>query len=183
MRGSPDYSAVNHLAFGGENRQAEVVFYLTDLAGKPVLNRLPGAKPLESSHLVLSNLAKNELNYGNRKWQDLERKLPPEQSFDLTRGSLHLLALLKGQPCVLRFAAGQDGSGQDYQHVGEFHFSLQPGFNVFTFSSGQLSALRGSPDYSAVNHLGFGGEAENSEITFYLSDEFGLPLLSEKASD
>ena len=176
-RGSPDYSAANHLAFGGENEEAEVLFYLTDTNGNPVLERLPGSKPLESTHLVLSSVAKNQLCYRNRMWQDLERKLLPKYALDLTRRSLHLVAILQGRACVLRFAAGQDASGRDYAHVGELHFSLKPGFNVFTFAAAQLSTLRGSPDYSVVNHLGFGGEAENAEITFYLSDEFGSPLL------
>ncbi len=182
MRGAPNYSAVNHLAFGGENEEAEVVFYLTDSDGTPILKRLLGSKPLEFSHLVLSNLAANHIIYKSRTWRDTERKLPPERILDLTRGSLYLVALLEGKPCVLRFAAGQDGPGQDYAHVGELHFSLQAGFNVFTFSVEQLSALRGSPDYSAVNHLGFGGEAEDANITFYLSDESGSPLLFKGGS-
>lgn len=38
LRGSPDYTAVTHLALGGENENCEVVFYFTDQSGKPLLS-------------------------------------------------------------------------------------------------------------------------------------------------
>ena len=182
MRGAPDYSAVNHLAFGGENEETEALFYITDDAGNPVLGRMPGAKPLQPPHFVLNNSAANHLNYQKRIWQDVERKLPPGRTLDLAGKDLRLVAMLQGKPCVLRFAAGQDGLKETYEHVGELHFSLEAGCNVFTFSADQLSTLRGSPDYSAVNHMGFGGEAEDADIRFYLSDEFGTPLLLARSA-
>jgi SAM-dependent methyltransferase len=37
LRGQPDYSRINHLALGGENENAEVVFYFCDQTGAPVL--------------------------------------------------------------------------------------------------------------------------------------------------
>jgi hypothetical protein len=38
LRGQPDYSKINHLALGGENENAEIVFYFGDQHGTPVLD-------------------------------------------------------------------------------------------------------------------------------------------------
>ena len=37
LRGRPDYSAVNHLALGGENEKSELLIYLSDDTGFPIL--------------------------------------------------------------------------------------------------------------------------------------------------
>jgi SAM-dependent methyltransferase len=38
LRGQPNYSRINHLALGGENENAEIVFYFCDQTGRPVLS-------------------------------------------------------------------------------------------------------------------------------------------------
>ncbi len=37
LRGAPDYGRINHLAIGGENENSEMLFYLADELGAPVL--------------------------------------------------------------------------------------------------------------------------------------------------
>jgi len=117
------------------------------------------------------------LNYSSRIWKEAERRFEGHERIDLTRRTLQIVTVVSGSACRLRLAAGQDSSEQEYAHVGEFYLLANPGCTVFAFSAGQLATLRGTPDYSAVNHIGFGGENENAEVKFYVTDEHGTPIL------
>jgi len=118
------------------------------------------------------------LSYKQRVWKDVEHRLSNGDRSNLKDKSFQLVVIVDGEPCRLRFAAGEDVDGQAYAHVGEFHFAVQPGCNIFRFTTEQLKTLRGSPNYSKINHLAVGGENENAEILLYFSDQDGVPVLN-----
>jgi SAM-dependent methyltransferase len=117
------------------------------------------------------------LSYTNSLWKDVERQQGESQTLDLTGHTLHLVIIVEGNACNLRFAAGQDVDGELYAHVGEFQVSVKSGCNVFSFSTEQLRTLRGTPDYAKINHLALGGENHDARITFYFATESGEPIL------
>jgi len=116
------------------------------------------------------------LSYAKRVWKDAEMKLGGSDTVNLEGMAFELVVIAEGGPCALRFAAGQDNGNKLYAHVGEIHVRAQPGCNLFRFTTDQLTTLRGSPDYSKINHLALGGENENAEIFFYLGDQNGNPV-------
>jgi SAM-dependent methyltransferase len=118
------------------------------------------------------------LIYDNRTWKDIEKRYSVDAPLDLTGTIIHLVTIVEGAPCTLRFAAGRDSDTQPYADVGEFHFTAQPGCNAFTFTVDQLQTLRGSPDYSAVTRVALGGENQHSKVLCYMSDHSGRPILS-----
>lgn len=122
--------------------------------------------------------AAGTLVFKDRIWKDVERRLESPDVLNLVGKNLQLVLIVQGNSCNLRFAAGQDTPSQQYAHVGEFHLTAKPGCNSYSFSVDQLRVLRGEPNYAAINHLGLGGENENSELIFYLADEHGAPLLA-----
>jgi SAM-dependent methyltransferase len=126
--------------------------------------------------LSTSNSA-GSLTYTGRIWKDVERTVDHPDGLNLSGKLLCLVVIIEGSACNLRFAAGRDTSSQPYADVGEIHFSAKPGCNVFTFSCDQMNTLRGTPDYSRVNHLAVGGENQASTISVYCWDEFGNSLL------
>ena len=125
--------------------------------------------------------AVSHLVYADRAWKDVERRLGADQVIDLARRRLHLVLMVEGAPCALRFAAGRDTATDQYADVGEFHLSANPGCNVFTFGPNDLQTLRGSPDYSAINHLAVGGENANTAVTIFLCDDSGASLLQHES--
>lgn len=129
----------------------------------------------ESAGFGLPN--EGRLVFRDSTWKDVERKFVTPEVFDLTNKEFRLVVIVRGNSCSLRFAAGLDTPGQPYAHVGEFRITATPGCNVFVFSASQLRTLRGSPDYSRVNHLALGGENSDAEIVFYMADHEGSPLL------
>src|ERR1051326_7816571 len=90
------------------------------------------------------------LTYTEPVWQDVEKRFHVDEPLDLIGKTLHLVVIVEGQACQLRFAAGRDGKTEPYADVGEFMLTAQPGFNTFTFTVEQMRTLRGSPDYSAL---------------------------------
>jgi len=125
---------------------------------------------------LLSKSSAGKLSLQNQIWKDIERKLHGE-TLSLAGRTIRAVVIAEGSPCTLRFAAGQDVGDAQYAHVGEFQMPIQPGCNVFTFSTDQLRTLRGQPDYSMVNHLAVGGASENADLTIFLSDQSGEGLL------
>jgi SAM-dependent methyltransferase len=122
--------------------------------------------------------AAGTLAFKERTWKDVERKLDPSETLTLLGKRLQLVVIVEGESVNLRFAAGQDTKAEQYANVGEFLFTAKSGCNVYDFSVDQMRTLRGSPDYSAVNHLALGGENENCEVLFYFADENGVPIFS-----
>lgn len=118
------------------------------------------------------------LVFDDLRWKDVERRLAAPDVLDLTDKEIRLVLIVRGHPCVLRFAAGIDTAEAQYAHVGEFRITAEPGCNVFVFSVGHFSTLRGDPDYSRINHLALGGENHDSSVVFYLADQYGKPLLA-----
>ena len=118
------------------------------------------------------------LSYSSPVWKDIENKLSEGDSINLFGRTLTLTMIVRGDECRLRFVAGSDCPTQPYADAGEFHFTAKPGCNTFVFSVHQLKTLRGSPDYSKVNHLALGGENKNADVFFFLSDQSGALILS-----
>ena len=119
------------------------------------------------------------LSYGERIWKDVERRLSGRDTINLVGRVFNLVVIVEGRCCSLRFAAGQDLPGHQYAHVAEFQFAADPGCNVYRFTTDQMRILRGTPDYSRINHVAIGGENENSNVTFYFGDQRGTPLLTD----
>jgi SAM-dependent methyltransferase len=136
---------------------------------------LVSANGQEASRISVKGTGR--LSFRERIWNDVESRLSPLETLNLTGRMFQLVVIVDGSPCALRFAAGQDAADHAYAHVGEFHLIAQPGCNVFRFSTDHLKTLRGNPDYSKINHLALGGENENAEVLFYFSDQHGAPVL------
>lgn len=120
--------------------------------------------------------AVGRLSYTASLWKDVESRPEGGDTLNLTGQILHLVIIIEGKTCSLRFAAGQDVHGELYAHVGEFQVLAKPGCNVFSFSTEQLRTLRGTPDYTKINHLALGGANEDAEVTFYFATQFGEPI-------
>ncbi len=118
------------------------------------------------------------LSYSDAVWKDVENQLGDGETISLIGRTLDLIMIVRGEECRLRFVAGSDSPVQPYADAGELHFVAKPGCNTFAFSVDQLNTLRGSPDYSKINHLAVGGENKNSDVLFYLADQSGASLLS-----
>lgn len=121
--------------------------------------------------------AMGTLNFTGSIWKDVERKLEAGKTINLTGQAFHLVILVEGDPCSLRFAAGQDVGDELYAHAGEFQVSAKPGCNFFSFSTEQLRILRGTPNYAEINHVALGGASQNAAIRFYLATQDGEPIL------
>lgn len=140
-----------------------------------IFRELQLARP---SHHELPPSSAGQFVYADRVWKETDRKLSEGETIDLAGRTINLITIIEGKSCVFRFAAGRDSSQQEYSDVGEFYISAGPGCTAFTFSTDQLSTLRGNPDYSAVNHMGFGGENEGAKVSFFVCDQLGHPLLT-----
>jgi SAM-dependent methyltransferase len=119
---------------------------------------------------LLNKALAGKLILQDKIWKDVERKLLGE-TIDLTGRTIRAVIIAEGSHCALRFAAGQDVGSMQYAHVGELQMPVQPGCNIFSFTTDQLRTLRGQPDYSAVNHLAIGGTSEKADLTIFLGDQ------------
>ena len=145
---------------------------------KRVFRKVQLARMAQASAYLNPDASKT-LSYSAPIWKDVEKRVEPENAMNLIGKVLHLAVIVEGEPCNLRFAAGQDMNGELYAHVGEFQVSVKPGCNIFSFSTDQLRTLRGSPNYARINHLALGGTSQNSTVTFYLADQFGEPIFTD----
>jgi SAM-dependent methyltransferase len=113
-----------------------------------------------------------------RQWKDIEVVLG-SAFLDISSALLRLVVLSDGSDeTLLRLAVGQDEDGVAFIHAAEYYASVKPGLNLFVFSSAEMAVLRGTPDYSRIEHVVFGGEAADLRISAGLYDESGRSIFA-----
>lgn len=140
-----------------------------------IFRKVQLAKMAQSAAFMCPDNMK-KLTYTDSEWKEIERALDAGKTIDLTGQTLHLVIIVEGNACTLRFAAGQDVDGELYAHVGEFQVTAKPGCNVFSFSPEQLRTLRGAPNYAKINRLALGGANQEAAVTFYFANQLGEPI-------
>lgn len=127
----------------------------------------------------LHDVRLQQLHFGPEKeWKDIEACYSGNDRLDIKSALLRLVVFSDGsQDTLLRLAVGQDEPPAAFAQAGEFYATVKPGLNVFVFSSADMAVLRGTPDYSRIEHVVFGGESANVNISAGLYDEQGNPLL------
>lgn len=131
---------------------------------------------------VTTNIQDNTLHhlqFGSQKeWRDIEAFYSGNDRLDLTSSLMRLVVLSSGSSdTLLRLAVGQDDSSTVFAHASEYYATVRPGLNIFVFSSADMAVLRGTPNYSRIEHIVFGGEAFDLNISVGLYAEHGSPLL------
>ena len=117
------------------------------------------------------------LEFLDRTWKDIERRLEPHEQLDLRNRTLRLVTVHEGEPCNLRLAVGEDAAGVSFASAAEYFVQASPGLNYYEFTTDNMRTLRGSPDFARINHVCFGGEAQHCSMSVYLFDQHGESLL------
>lgn len=110
------------------------------------------------------------LEYEEKIWKDVACEFNKNNFLDIRNKKFMLIAFLLGQECSLRIALGDDYLLEPYLNAAEYYFTLKSGLNWFNFSVSDFKVLRGNPDFSSINRVALGGQAENSRIEFLLID-------------
>ena len=133
--------------------------------------RTAATSMVQDSHL-------KQLKFGPvKEWKDIELLLPSNECLDLTNTLMRLVVLSdSSDEVLLRLAVGQDEATTAFTHAAEYYAGIKPGLNVFAFSSADMAVLRGTPDYSRIKHLVFGGEAVSLTCSVGLYNEHGQSL-------
>ena len=178
LSGSPMFSAVRTIYFGGSASNVTIQASLdalrndgsnTDIVLRDDGRRLRRIVPeLGGSDLAVAAAAGDSLKFPVApQWKDLTAQFQPPADFLETEfRACVLLESESPEPISLRFAfiTGAPANVNAPENVAEIWFVFEPGVTYVQFSQADMTVLSGSPMFSAVRTIYFGGSASNVTI-------------------